>query len=284
MPPYSSGIVTPNSPSSFISSTIDSGKVSSWSKCSALGMIFSSANWRTISVMSRCRSVCSLNEAVSTAIAPTWSGVVECLLSRISAQTWALTCDRPARWRPVAVGGLIGGGSAAEQRRPADRGRGRRTTARVDGRAPGRPGRHPDLGPALRLPLRQLELGLATLQLQEPSADPVGAAGEEQQAVVVVRRARGRPTAVHAVSATRRLARLTRQVRRPPRPFGALDRRVADRHRRGLGGAGDRDRLVDPRLQLGDGRRRRPLGQQPLVGVVAGTVLHALNLGTAQAG
>ncbi len=53
MPPYSSGIVTPNRPSSFISSTICSGKESSWSKCSALGMIFSSANWRTISVMSR---------------------------------------------------------------------------------------------------------------------------------------------------------------------------------------------------------------------------------------
>ena len=31
IPPYSSGIVTPNSPSSFICSTIGSGKVSSWS-------------------------------------------------------------------------------------------------------------------------------------------------------------------------------------------------------------------------------------------------------------
>ena len=31
MPPYSSGIVTPNSPSSFICSTIGSGNASSWS-------------------------------------------------------------------------------------------------------------------------------------------------------------------------------------------------------------------------------------------------------------
>ncbi len=31
MPPYSSGIVTPNRPSSFICSTIGSGKESSWS-------------------------------------------------------------------------------------------------------------------------------------------------------------------------------------------------------------------------------------------------------------
>ena len=60
MPPYSSGIVTPNRPSSFICSTIGSGKESSWSYFSALGMICSSANWRTISVMSRWMSVCSV--------------------------------------------------------------------------------------------------------------------------------------------------------------------------------------------------------------------------------
>ena len=59
MPPYSSGIVTPNRPSSFICSTIGSGNLSSWSNSSASGMISSSTNWRTISVMSRCSSVFS---------------------------------------------------------------------------------------------------------------------------------------------------------------------------------------------------------------------------------
>ncbi len=44
MPPYSSGIVTPNSPSSFICSTIGSGNLSSASYSSALGMICSSTN------------------------------------------------------------------------------------------------------------------------------------------------------------------------------------------------------------------------------------------------
>ena len=44
MPPYSSGIVTPKRPSSFICSTIGSGNLSSWSYSSALGMICSSTN------------------------------------------------------------------------------------------------------------------------------------------------------------------------------------------------------------------------------------------------
>ena len=51
MPPYSSGIVTPNRPSSFICSTIGSGNLSSWSYSSASGMISLSTNWRTISVI-----------------------------------------------------------------------------------------------------------------------------------------------------------------------------------------------------------------------------------------
>ena len=59
MPPCSSGIVTPNSPSSFICSTIASGNLSSWSYSSATGMICSSANWWTISVMACCSSVFS---------------------------------------------------------------------------------------------------------------------------------------------------------------------------------------------------------------------------------
>ena len=59
MPPYSSGIVTPNRPSSFICSTIGSGNLSSWSYSSATGMISLSANWRTISVIAFCSSVFS---------------------------------------------------------------------------------------------------------------------------------------------------------------------------------------------------------------------------------
>ena len=68
MPPYSSGIVTPNRPSSFICSTIASGNSSSWSKCSAFGRICSSANWCTISVIACCSSVFSLYGVVATAI------------------------------------------------------------------------------------------------------------------------------------------------------------------------------------------------------------------------
>src|SRR3954452_10416656 len=68
MPPYSSGIVTPNRPSSFICSTIASGNLSSWSNSSATGRISLSANWRTISVIAFCSSVsCS---CVATAMAP----------------------------------------------------------------------------------------------------------------------------------------------------------------------------------------------------------------------
>ncbi len=59
MPPYSSGIVTPKRPSSFICSTIGSGNLSSWSYSSACGMISLSANWRTISVIACCSSVFS---------------------------------------------------------------------------------------------------------------------------------------------------------------------------------------------------------------------------------
>ena len=60
MPPYSSGIVTPNRPSSFICSTIGSGNLSSWSYSSATGRISLSANWRTISVIAFCSSVFSV--------------------------------------------------------------------------------------------------------------------------------------------------------------------------------------------------------------------------------
>ena len=59
MPPYSSGIVTPKRPSSFICSTIGSGNLSSWSYSSALGMISLSTNSRTISTMAFCSSVIS---------------------------------------------------------------------------------------------------------------------------------------------------------------------------------------------------------------------------------
>ena len=67
MPPYSSGIVTPKRPSSFICSTIGSGNSSSWSKCSAFGRICSSANWRTISQIAFCSSVRS-SGSVATAM------------------------------------------------------------------------------------------------------------------------------------------------------------------------------------------------------------------------
>jgi hypothetical protein len=59
MPPYSSGIVTPKRPSSFICSTIGSGNLSSWSYSSALGMISLSTKFRTISTMAFCSSVIS---------------------------------------------------------------------------------------------------------------------------------------------------------------------------------------------------------------------------------
>ena len=70
MPPYSSGIVTPKRPSSFICSTIASGNLSSWSNSSATGRISLSTNWRTISVIAFCSSVFSWNCEVSTAMAP----------------------------------------------------------------------------------------------------------------------------------------------------------------------------------------------------------------------
>src|SRR5688500_6758746 len=59
MPPYSSGIVTPNRPSSFICSTIGSGNLSSWSYSSAFGRISLSTKLRTISTMAFCSSVIS---------------------------------------------------------------------------------------------------------------------------------------------------------------------------------------------------------------------------------
>src|SRR6478736_2031771 len=68
MPPYSSGIVVPNRPSSFICSTIGSGNESSWSYFSAFGRICSSANWRTISVIAFCSSVLSIVAGVATAM------------------------------------------------------------------------------------------------------------------------------------------------------------------------------------------------------------------------
>src|SRR5918992_907497 len=70
IPPYSSGIVTPNRPSSFICSTTSSGNLSSWSNSSATGMISLSTNWRTISVIAFCSSVCSWWVAVARAMAP----------------------------------------------------------------------------------------------------------------------------------------------------------------------------------------------------------------------
>ena len=67
MPPYSSGMVTPNRPSSFICSTTWSGNLSSWSYSSAIGRTSLSTNCRTISVMARCSSVFSVYGEVATA-------------------------------------------------------------------------------------------------------------------------------------------------------------------------------------------------------------------------
>jgi malyl-CoA/(S)-citramalyl-CoA lyase len=92
-----------------------------------------------------------------------------------------------------------------------------------------------------------------------------------------------RAIAVDGAGALRRFAGLQRQVRRPPRLFGALDRGGADADRGRFGGAGDRRRLVDPRLQLGERRRQRPRGKPPLVGVVALAALDARNLRTPEA-
>src|SRR4029453_72847 len=69
IPPYPSGIVTPNRPSSFICSTTASGNLSSWSNSSATGMISLSTNPRTISVIAFCSSVFSAYVGVATAIA-----------------------------------------------------------------------------------------------------------------------------------------------------------------------------------------------------------------------
>src|SRR3954447_20272167 len=77
-------------------------------------MIFSSANWRTISVMSRCRSVCSLYEAVSTAIAPSSS----------SRET-----PRQAHWDSGRGSAKDIAARAAPDTRPAAR---RRPVVRVD--------------------------------------------------------------------------------------------------------------------------------------------------------
>src|SRR5215207_669418 len=70
MPPYSSGSVTPKSPSFFICSTMGSGNLSSASYSSACGMISLSTNWRTISMIACWSSVISLYGAVATAMAP----------------------------------------------------------------------------------------------------------------------------------------------------------------------------------------------------------------------
>src|SRR5688500_6419910 len=70
MPPYSSGIVTPKSPSSFICSTTASGNESSWSCSSATGRTSLSTNCRTISVMAFCSSVLSVKAVVATAMGP----------------------------------------------------------------------------------------------------------------------------------------------------------------------------------------------------------------------
>ena len=60
-----------------------------------------------------------------------------------------------------------------------------------------------------------------------------------------------------------------------PGLLGGVDRGGADGHHRRFGGAGDGHRLVDPLLQLAQQRRRRPLGQHPVLGVVALGTLHS---------
>ncbi len=79
MPPYSSGMVTPNRSSSFICSTIGSGNLSSASYSSAFGRISLSTKSRTISTIAFWSSVISskLEDWVSllevaTAMAPSW--------------------------------------------------------------------------------------------------------------------------------------------------------------------------------------------------------------------
>jgi hypothetical protein len=120
----------------------------------------------------------------------------------------------------------------------------------------------------------------APLQRQKPRAKAIGAAAEAGEALVAVS---ARRAAVGAADPLRGLARPQRQVRRPTRPFGAFDRRRTDADRRCFGGAGDRRRLVDPCLQLGDRRRQRSRGEPPLVGAVALTRLDARNLRTPEA-
>src|SRR5919197_6088321 len=69
-PPCSSGTVRPNSPSSFIPSTIFSGNSSSCSSSSATGMTSRSTNSRTVSTTAFCSSVNSMRPPPSL---PTWS-------------------------------------------------------------------------------------------------------------------------------------------------------------------------------------------------------------------
>jgi hypothetical protein len=113
------------------------------------------------------------------------------------------------------------------------------------------------------------------LQGQEPRAEAVGPTAEAREALVagsVI------ATSLGPTGPLRGFACPQRQVSSPARLFGALDRGGADTDRRRFGGAGDRGRLLDPRLQLGDRRRQRPRGKPPLVGVVALTGLDALKL------
>src|SRR4051795_8711823 len=142
IPPYSSGIVTPNRPSSFICSTTSSGNESSWSCFSATGMICSSTNWRTIAVMSFCSSVLSVYGEVATAM---FSAAPETLTrGSISAEG-----GYPPTARPTPLSAVQGAADELGARHPE----------RPDRHAAHRPdAAHPHLG---RLPEAGLGDGLA---------------------------------------------------------------------------------------------------------------------------
>src|SRR5829696_5032937 len=127
IPPYSSGMVTPNRPSSFICSTTASGNLSSWSCSSAMGMTCSSTNWPTMSVIAFCSSVLSLYWLSATAMG---SGDAPGGLIRGARAPSEDSCGRAWGWSALdrldPVQPL-----AAEGARPAGRDEGDRAVGRL---------------------------------------------------------------------------------------------------------------------------------------------------------
>src|SRR5919199_5052452 len=115
IPPYSSGMVTPNRPSSFICSTTGSGNLSSWSYSSAIGMTSLSTNCRTISVIARCSSVFSPYGLVASAMVPAGyrrprlpspSSAPRLVPARVARHERRRAPERPAPARAGAPGGV----------------------------------------------------------------------------------------------------------------------------------------------------------------------------------